>query len=229
MQFDTTINRWHTSKASGRINASNPCSEYMFLDDTACNLSSLNLLKFLSPAGHFEVEAFRHAVDTMIVAQEILVDHASYPTEKIGMNSHNYRPLGLGYANLGAMLMACGLPYDSAAGRDFAGNVTALMHGQAYLTSSRLAEALGPFPHYAQNREPMLEVIAMHRASLDRIDPQKLPTTALFEAAGQVWKDCYDQGIRHGYRNSQVTVLAPTGTIGFMMDCDTTGVEPDWP
>ena len=227
MQFDTTINRWHTSKASGRINASNPCSEYMFLDDTACNLSSLNLLKFLSPAGHFEVEAFRHAVDTMIVAQEILVDHASYPTEKIGMNSHNYRPLGLGYANLGAMLMACGLPYDSAAGRDFAGNVTALMHGQAYLTSSRLAEALGPFPHYAQNREPMLEVIAMHRASLDRIDPQKLPTTALFEAAGQVWKDCYDQGIRHGYRNSQVTVLAPTGTIGFMMDCDTTGVEPD--
>ncbi|MCH7472999.1 vitamin B12-dependent ribonucleotide reductase, partial [bacterium] len=227
MQFDTTINRWHTSKASGRINASNPCSEYMFLDDTACNLSSLNLLKFLSPAGHFEVEAFRHAVDTMIVAQEILVDRASYPTEKIGMNSHNYRPLGLGYANLGALLMACGLPYDSAAGRDFAGTVTALMHGQAYLTSSRLAKAVEPFPHYGQNREPMLEVIAMHRASLDRINPRNLSTAGLYEAAEKVWKDCYDQGIQHGYRNSQVTVLAPTGTIGFMMDCDTTGVEPD--
>ena len=227
MQFDTTINRWHTSKASGRINASNPCSEYMFLDDTACNLSSLNLLKFLSPTGHFEVEAFRHAVDTMIVAQEILVDRASYPTEKIGTNSHNYRPLGLGYANLGALLMACGLPYDSVAGRDYAGAVTALMHGQAYLTSSRLAEAVGPFPHYAQNRAPMLEVIAMHRASLDRIDPRNLSNADLYETAENVWKDCYDQGIQHGYRNSQVTVLAPTGTIGFMMDCDTTGVEPD--
>ncbi|MCZ6752136.1 MAG: vitamin B12-dependent ribonucleotide reductase, partial [Acidobacteria bacterium] len=227
MQFDTTINRWHTSKASGRINASNPCSEYMFLDDTACNLSSLNLLKFLSPTGHFEVEAFRHAVDTLIVAQEILVDRASYPTEKIGMNSHNYRPLGLGYANLGALLMACGLPYDGAAGRDYAGAVTALMHGQAYLTSSRLAEAVGPFPHYGQNREPMLEVIAMHRASLDRIDPRNLSNADLYETAKKVWKDCYDQGIQHGYRNSQVTVLAPTGTIGFMMDCDTTGVEPD--
>ncbi|MCH8131895.1 MAG: vitamin B12-dependent ribonucleotide reductase, partial [Myxococcales bacterium] len=227
MQFDTTINRWHTSKASGRINASNPCSEYMFLDDTACNLSSLNLLQFLSPTGHFEVEAFRHAVDTMIVAQEILVDRASYPTEKIGMNSHNYRPLGLGYANLGALLMACGLPYDSEAGRDYAGAVTALMHGQAYLTSSRLAAAVGPFPHYAQNREPMLEVIAMHRASLDRIDPRNLSNADLYETAKKVWKDCYDQGIQHGYRNSQVTVLAPTGTIAFMMDCDTTGVEPD--
>ena len=227
MQFDTIINRWHTSKASGRINASNPCSEYMFLDDTACNLSSLNLLNFLSGAGHFEVEAFRHAVDTMIVAQEILVDHASYPTEKIGMNSHNYRPLGLGYANLGALLMACGLPYDSEAGRDYAAAVTALMHGQAYLTSARLAAAVEPFPHYEQNREHMLEVIEMHRAALDRINPRNLTTPALLEAARQTWKDCCDLGSRYGYRNSQVTVLAPTGTIGFMMDCNTTGVEPD--
>ena len=245
MQFDTTINRWHTSKNSGRINASNPCSEYMFLDDTACNLSSLNLMKFLSAAGHFEAEAFRHAVDTMILAQEIIVDNASYPTEKIAVNSRNYRPLGLGYANLGALLMACGLPYDSEAGRDFAATVTALMHGQAYLTSARIAAAVGPFPHYEQNREPMLEVIAMHRAALDRIDPRRLGTPGdaashgeprlpgstsepgLYQVAGEVWKDCYEQGARYGYRNAQVTVLAPTGTIGFMMDCDTTGVEPD--
>jgi ribonucleoside-diphosphate reductase alpha chain len=231
MQFDTTINRWHTSKTSGRINASNPCSEYMFLDDTACNLSSLNLMKFLSPAGHFEAEAFRHAVDTMIVAQEIIVDNASYPTEKIAMNSRNYRPLGLGYANLGALLMACGLPYDSDAGRDFAATVTALMHGQAYLTSARIAAAVGPFPHYEQNREPMLEVIAMHRAALHKIDPRHLPGStsepSLYQVAEEVWKESYEQGARSGFRNSQVTVLAPTGTIGFMMDCDTTGVEPD--
>ncbi len=231
MQFDTTINRWHTSKNTGRINASNPCSEYMFLDDSACNLSSLNLMKFLSPAGHFETEAFRHAVDTMILAQEIIVDHASYPTEKIGTNSHNYRPLGLGYANLGALLMACGLPYDSDAGRDFAATVTALMHGQAYLTSARIAEAIGPFPHFDRNREPMLEVIAAHRASLDKINPRHLPGStsepSLFQATGEVWRECYEKGSRHGYRNAQVTVLAPTGTIGFMMDCDTTGVEPD--
>ncbi|OFW39991.1 MAG: ribonucleoside-diphosphate reductase, adenosylcobalamin-dependent [Acidobacteria bacterium RIFCSPLOWO2_12_FULL_60_22] len=249
MQFDTTVNRWHTCKETGRINASNPCSEYMFLDDTACNLSSINLMKFLSPAGHFDAEAFRHAVDTMIVAQEIIVDNASYPTEKIAFNSHNYRPLGLGYANLGALLMACGLPYDSDAGRDFAGAVTALMHGQAYLTSARIAAAVGPFPHYEQNRQPMLDVIAMHRAALDQINPRYLPAAALpsaaqsvpfvvsgaeppsesnlYTVAHQVWKECYEQGVRYGYRNSQVTVLAPTGTIGFMMDCDTTGVEPD--
>jgi ribonucleoside-diphosphate reductase alpha chain len=236
MQFDSTVNRWHTSKNSGRINASNPCSEYMFLDDTACNLSSLNLMKFLSPAGYFDSEAFRRAVDTMIVAQEIIVDNASYPTEKIGVNSHNYRPLGLGYANLGALLMACGLPYDSDAGRNFAATVTALMHGQAYLTSARLAAAVGPFPHYEKNREPMLEVIAMHRDAMEAIDPRLLPLAAqpvagaeedLYKVTEQVWRECQEQGVRFGYRNSQVTVLAPTGTIGFMMDCDTTGIEPD--
>jgi len=236
MQFDTTVNRWHTSKNTGRINASNPCSEYMFLDDTACNLSSLNLMKFLSPAGYFDSESFRHAVDTMIVAQEIIVDNASYPTERIGINSHNYRPLGLGYANLGALLMASGLPYDSDAGRAFAATVTALMHGQAYLTSARLAAGVGPFPHFERNREPMLEVIEMHREAFEAIDPRLLPLAAqpvageeedLYRVTEQVWKDCQEQGRRHGYRNSQVTVLAPTGTIGFMMDCDTTGIEPD--
>ena len=231
MQYDTTINRWHTSKNSGRINASNPCSEYMFLDDTACNLASLNLMKFLTPGGQFDAESFRHAVDTVILAQEIIVDNASYPTERIAINSHNYRPLGLGYANLGALLMATGLPYDSDAGRDFAATITALMHGQAYLTSARIASATGPFPHYERNREPMLEVIAMHRESLRQIEPRNLPGGAggqqLYGAAQDVWKECYDTGARFGYRNSQVTVLAPTGTIGFMMDCDTTGVEPD--
>ena len=236
MQFDTTVNRWHTSKATGRINASNPCSEYMFLDDTACNLASLNLMKFLSPAGYFDAEAFRRAVDTVIVAQEILVDNASYPTEKIGINSHNYRPLGLGYANLGALLMACGQPYDSDAGRNFAATITALMHGQAYLSSARLAAAIGPFPHFDRNREPMLEVVAMHRDAFDQIDRRLLPLAAqpvagaeedLHAVTQQVWRECYEQGARHGFRNSQVTVLAPTGTIGFMMDCDTTGVEPD--
>src|SRR3990170_2047090 len=231
MQYDTTINRWHTSKNSGRINASNPCSEYMFLDDTACNLASLNLMKFLTPGGQFDAESFRHAVDTVILAQEIVVDNASYPTERIAINSHNSRPLGLGYANLGALLMATGLPYDSDAGRDFAATITALMHGQAYLTSARIASGTGPFPHYDRNREPMLEVIAMHRESLRQIDPRHLPGDAtgqqLFSTAQDVWKECYETGARFGYRNSQVTVLAPTGTIGFMMDCDTTGVEPD--
>ena len=231
MQYDTTINRWHTSKNSGRINASNPCSEYMFLDDTACNLASLNLMKFLTPGGQFDAESFRHAVDTVILAQEIVVDNASYPTERIAINSHNYRPLGLGYANLGALLMATGLPYDSDAGRDFAATITALMHGQAYLTSARIASGTGAFPHYDRNREPMLEVIAMHRESLRQIDPRNLPGGAggqqLYSTTQDVWKECYETGARFGYRNSQVTVLAPTGTIGFMMDCDTTGVEPD--
>jgi ribonucleoside-diphosphate reductase alpha chain len=231
MQFDTTVNRWHTSKASGRINASNPCSEYMFLDDTACNLASLNLMKFLNAAGHFDAEAFRHAVDTVVLAQEIVVDNASYPTEKIAFNSHNYRPLGLGYANLGALLMATGLPYDSDAGRDFAATVTALMHGQAYLTSARIAATTGPFPHYDRNRESMMEVVGMHRAAMDKIDTRHLPGGAagqeLYDTTQDVWKACYEMGARYGYRNSQVTVLAPTGTIGFMMDCDTTGIEPD--
>ncbi len=226
MQFDTTINKWHTSKATARINASNPCSEYMFLDDSACNLASLNLMKFVAPDGKFDVEAFRHAVDVMITAQEIIVDNASYPTEKIARNSHEFRPLGLGYANLGALLMASGLPYDSDAGRDFAAILTAIMHGQAYLTSSRLAAEVGPFAGYAPNRDSFLEVIAMHRKAVGAINPRNVPET-LLEAGKKVWDECLLSGMKHGYRNAQVTVLAPTGTIGFMMDCDTTGIEPD--
>ncbi len=168
MQFDTTINKWHTSKNTARINASNPCSEYMFLDDSACNLASLNLMKFVGPDGAFDVEAFRHAVDTVTLAQEILVDNASYPTERIAKNSHDYRPLGLGYANLGAMLMALGMPYDSDLGRDFAAAITAIMSGQAYLTSARVAEAVGPCPGYSDNEEPFLEVIRMHWNAVNR-------------------------------------------------------------
>jgi ribonucleoside-diphosphate reductase alpha chain len=227
MQFDTTVNRWHPCKNTARINASNPCSEYMFLDDSACNLSSLNLMKFVGPDGQFDVEAFRHAVDTMIVAQEIIVDNASYPTQKIGENSHAFRPLGLGFANLGALLMSMGIPYDSDQGRDFAGAITAVMCGQAYLTSSRIAaESTGPFEGYAVNEQPFLEVIRMHRDSVARINRHNIPT-ALYQGAQQCWDEAYESGRRYGYRNAQVTVIAPTGTIGFMMDCDTTGIEPD--
>jgi len=226
MQFHSTINKWHTSKATAPINASNPCSEYMFLDDSACNLSSLNLMKFLTPEGEFDVEAFRHAVDVMITAQEIIVDNASYPTEKIAVNSHDFRPLGLGYANLGALLMANGLPYDSDAGRDFSAAITALMHGEAYLQSSRIAAELGPCAGYPLNRDPFLSVIEMHRQSLAKINAHNVPGN-LWEAARKTWDDCLGNGMKYGYRNAQVTVLAPTGTIGFMMDCDTTGVEPD--
>jgi ribonucleoside-diphosphate reductase alpha chain len=225
MQFDTTVNRWNPCKNSGRINASNPCSEYMFLDDSACNLASLNLLKFLGPDGHFDVEAFRHAVDTVILAQEIFVDAASYPTQKIAENSHNFRPLGLGFANLGALLMSLGLPYDGDAGRDYAAAVTAIMCGQAYLTSARIAGAVGTFAMYAKNEEPFLEVIRMHRGSVSRIGQRNAP--GLQEAAQKVWDEAYEAGKQNGYRNAQVTVIAPTGTIGFMMDCDTTGIEPD--
>jgi len=226
MQFHTTINKWHTSKATAPINASNPCSEYMFLDDSACNLSSLNLMKFLTPEGEFDVESFRHAVDVMITAQEIIVDNASYPTEKIAVNSHDFRPLGLGYANLGALLMANGLPYDSDGGRDFAAAITALMHGEAYLQSSRIAAELGPCAGYPLNRDPFLGVIEMHRQALGKINAHNVPGN-LFESARKTWDDCLGNGMKYGYRNAQVTVLAPTGTIGFMMDCDTTGVEPD--
>jgi ribonucleoside-diphosphate reductase alpha chain len=226
MQFDSTVNKWHTSKNTARINASNPCSEYMFLDDSACNLSSLNLMKFLGRDARYDVEAFRQAVEIMILAQEIIVDNASYPTEKIAQNSHDYRPLGLGYANLGALLMATGLPYDSDAGRDYAAAVTALMHGQAYLTSSRVAAELAPCPGFAVNRDPFLGVIAMHRQSLTGINPRHVPEE-MREAAKKTWDETLASGMKYGYRNSQVTVLAPTGTIGFMMDCDTTGVEPD--
>jgi ribonucleoside-diphosphate reductase alpha chain len=251
MQYDTTVNRWHTSKNTARINASNPCSEYMFLDDSACNLASLNLLKF-APNGTFDVEAYRHAVDVLITAQEIIVDNAGYPTEQIMRNSHDYRPLGLGYANLGALLMAAGLPYDSDAGRDYAACVTAIMCGEAYLQSSRIAEQCPPLtpateitkkslaetnlgsnvmpggacPGWYINREPFLDVIRMHRASVNNITKANVPTS-LYESSKQCWDEALAHGEKHGYRNSQVTVLAPTGTIGFMMDCDTTGVEPD--
>jgi len=251
MQFDTTTNRWHTSKNTDRINASNPCSEYMFLDDSACNLASLNLLKF-APNGTFDVEAYRHAVDILITAQEILVDNAGYPTEMIGKNSHDYRPLGLGYANLGALLMAAGLPYDSDAGRDYAACVTAIMCGEAYLQSARIAEQCPPLvpateptkkglsetnlgenvmpggacPGWYINREPFLDVIRMHRASVNNINKTNVPTS-LYESSKQCWDEALAQGEKSGYRNAQVTVLAPTGTIGFMMDCDTTGIEPD--
>jgi len=227
MQYDTTVNRWHTCKNTARINASNPCSEYMFLDDTACNLASLNLMKYLNSNGSFDVEAFRHAVDITITAQEILVDNASYPTPKIADNSHKFRPLGLGYANLGALLMSMALPYDSDGGRDMAGAVTALMCGEAYAQSARVAERLGPFPGYAANREPMLDVIRMHRDSLRPIKPENVVQPSLLGAAQTAWDNALALGEKFGYKNSQVTVLAPTGTIGFMMDCDTTGIEPD--
>jgi ribonucleoside-diphosphate reductase alpha chain len=226
MQYDTTINRWHTSKNTARINASNPCSEYMFLDDTACNLASLNLMKYLEPNGKFDVEAFKHAVDVTITAQEILVDNASYPTPKIAENSHAFRPLGLGYANLGALLMSMALPYDSDEGRDVAGSITALMCGEAYAQSSRIAERMGPFEGYEVNREPMLDVIRMHRDSLRGIRPERVQP-ALYRAAQESWDAALSHGEQFGFKNSQVTVLAPTGTIGFMMDCDTTGIEPD--
>ena len=282
MQYDTTVNRWHTSKNTARINASNPCSEYMFLDDSACNLASLNLMKF-APNGTFDIEAYRHACAVMITAQEILVDNSGYPTEAIGKNSHDYRPLGLGYANLGALLMAAGLPYDSDAGRDYAACVTAIMCGEAYLQSSKIAELCQPLdpateqtgaelksargelssraersgvegpvvssgveelagapssspsfgdrvggscPGWYINREPFLDVIRMHRASVNNIDKTHVPP-ALFEASKSTWDEALRHGEKFGYRNAQVTVLAPTGTIGFMMDCDTTGIEPD--
>jgi ribonucleoside-diphosphate reductase alpha chain len=226
MQYDSTVNRWHTCKATDRINASNPCSEYMFLDDTACNLASLNLLKFLGSNGQFDSEGFRHAVDITITAQEILVDNASYPTEKIARNSHDYRPLGIGYANLGALLMSLALPYDSDAGRDFCGAITALMTGESYAQSARIAERMGPFGGYPRNRDSMLGVIRMHRDSLRPIKEENVQPS-LLHAAQKSWDDALELGEKFGYKNSQVSVLAPTGTIGFMMDCDTTGIEPD--
>ena len=227
MQFDTTINDWHTCPNTARINASNPCSEYMFLDDTACNLSSINLMKFVKEDGEFDVLGFEKACRTMILAQEILVDNASYPTPMIEKNSHAYRPLGLGYANLGALLMSRGLPYDSDGGRDYAGAITALMHGAAFAESSRVArDHGGPFTGYEKNKDPMMRVMRKHRAAIKDIDKTNVPKDML-EAAKEVWDEVIEMGEQHGFRNSQATVLAPTGTIGFMMDCDTTGVEPD--
>ncbi len=226
MQFDTTINLWHTCPNSGRINASNPCSEYMHLDNSACNLASLNLLKFVDERGEFDVRAFRHAVDVMISAQDIIVDNSSYPTPEIAKNASDFRELGLGYANLGALLMALGLPYDSDQGRAYAAAVTALMTGEAYLQSARISEQMGPFAGFQLNREPMLKVIERHRSYAHKLEPSYVPLD-LLRAARESWDEALRLGQAFGYRNSQATVIAPTGTIAFMMDCDTTGVEPD--
>ncbi len=226
MQYDTTINRWHTSRNTAPINASNPCSEYMFLDDSACNLASLNLMKFADANGRFDIEAFRKAVDVTITAQEIIVGFASYPTKKIEINSYDYRPLGLGYANLGALLMSQGIAYDSDYGRDYAAAITAMMTGEAYLQSATIAGELGPCAGFDVNRKPFLDVVRMHRDAVKRINRNNIPAE-MYDAAWDIWSDAVDLGVLHGYRNSQATVLAPTGTIGFMMDCDTTGIEPD--
>ncbi len=229
MQFDTTINDWHTCPNTNRINASNPCSEYMFLDDSACNLASINLMQFVKDGdrGEFDVEKFCAAVRTLITAQEIIVGNASYPTPAIGRNSHDYRPLGLGYANLGALLMSRGVPYDSDEGRDYAGAITALMTGEAYAQSSRISrDCGGPFEGFRKNEQPFLRVMRKHQAAMKDVNQAHVPVD-LFEAANQAWNDVVELGENYGYRNAQATVLAPTGTIGFMMDCDTTGVEPD--
>ncbi|NNC17554.1 vitamin B12-dependent ribonucleotide reductase [Corallococcus exiguus] len=226
LQYDTTVNAWHTCSGTARINASNPCSEYMFLDDSACNLASLNLMHFRTLEGGFDVAAFKHAVNVVLLAQEIIVGFSRYPTERIAKNSHDYRPLGLGYANLGALLMASGLPYDSSAGRNLAGAITSLMCGEAYAMSARIAEKQGAFAGYGNNAEPMLGVIRKHRKAAYQL-PVDGVSAELHAAQKEAWDDALARGTEHGYRNSQVTVLAPTGTIGFMMDCDTTGIEPD--
>ncbi len=225
LQFDTTINAWNTCPNSGRINASNPCSEFMFLDDSACNLASLNLMKFRRADGTFNVGAFCQAIRLLITAQEIIVDRASYPTPAIEANSRRFRPLGLGYANLGALLMSLGLPYDSDAGRDYAGAVTALMTGMAYRVSAELAAVKGPFEAFEENRTEMLSVLEKHRSYVPAASISR--AKEVWAAARVRWSEAIALGTEHGYRNAQVTLLAPTGTIGFMMDCDTTGVEPD--
>lgn len=226
MQFHTTINRWHTAVADGDIVASNPCSEYMHLNDSACNLASINLLHFLGSDGMFDIDGFRHAVRVVFTAQEILVGRADYPTEKIKATSNAFRQLGLGYANLGALLMALGLPYDSDEGRAVAASITALMTGEAYCVSAQIAARLGPFSGYSKNREHMLDVLHMHKQAVESIDSDLAPVE-LLETARQVWREANDLAAAHGVRNSQATVLAPTGTIGLLMDCDTTGIEPD--
>lgn len=227
VQYDTTINDWHTCPVSGRINASNPCSEYMHVDDSACNLASINLLKFRRPDGSFETEKFSHVVDVMLLAQEIVVGPSSYPTEEIGVNARAFRQLGLGYANLGALLMANGLPYDSDEGRAMAAAITALMTGRAYRRSAETAAAIGPYEHYEENREPHNKVMRMHRDEAYKVDAL-LCDQELVRAARTAWDEAVELGEEHGYRNAQATVLAPTGTISFLMDCDTTGIEPDF-
>src|SRR5471032_1994407 len=226
MQFDTTINRWHTSANTGRINASNPCSEYMHLDNSACNLASINLLKFLNDDFSFDVEKFKHTAEIMFTAQEILVGYSEYPTKSIAKNARAYRELGLGYANLGVLLMAQGLPYDSDEGRAQAAAITALMTGHAYATSAKMAKRVGPFAGYHKDREAMNKVLKMHRAEVDKIDAG-MASEELLSAAAAAWDEAIELAALHGVRNSQASVLAPTGTIGLMMDCDTTGIEPD--
>jgi ribonucleoside-diphosphate reductase alpha chain len=226
MQYDTTINDWHTCAGTDRIYASNPCSEYMFLDDTACNLASLNLMKFYDADSGFDVESFRHACEVVISSMEVIVGNASYPTPRIEANSHKFRPLGIGYANLGALLMARGVSYDSDTGRDYAAAITAVMSGASYAQSARVAEAMGPFEEFESNREPMLRVMRKHRDAVKKIEPAHVPLE-LLQAARTSWDEVVELGTQHGLRNSQISVLAPTGTIAFMMDCDTTGVEPD--
>lgn len=227
IQYDTTINKWHKTPNTDRIYASNPCSEYMFLDDTACNLASINLMKFLNEDGSFDIEGYRHACRIFILAQEIIVDFASYPTEKIAQNSHDYRPLGLGYANLGTLLMVSGIPYDSDKARAIAEALTAILCGHAYRVSAEMAGQKGPFPGFEKNRQPMLKVMRMHRDHADRINATLCPPD-LLKAAREDWEEAVRLGERHGYRNAQATVIAPTGTIGLLMDCDTTGIEPDF-
>lgn len=226
MQFDTTINAWHTCPNSGRINASNPCSEYMHLDNSACNLASINLLKFLGSDSSFDDETFRHVVDLLITAQDIVIERSSYPTPRIGECAARFRQLGLGYTNLGALLMAKGLPYDSDAGRSWAAAITSTMSAQAYLTSTVLAEACAPFDGFSENRTPMLKVIGKHREAAEQ-DGATGEAAVLLEDSLRIWDEALQRGATHGVRNAQVTVLAPTGTISFMMDCDTTGIEPD--
>ena len=227
MQFHDTVNRWHTCPNTDRINASNPCSEYMFLDNSACNLSSVNLIKFLDEDGLFDIEGYRHTCEVLFIAQEILVDLSSYPTNRIAQNSHDYRPLGLGYANLGTLLMVQGIPYDSDSGRAIAGAITSIMTGHAYKVSAQMAKVKGAFNGFSMNSEPMLGVMKMHRNAVDDISDQYCPEY-LLDAARQDWDQAIELGSEYGYRNAQATVLAPTGTIGLLMDCDTTGVEPDF-
>jgi ribonucleoside-diphosphate reductase alpha chain len=228
VQYDTTINEWHTCPNSGRINASNPCSEYMHVDDSACNLASLNLMKFRREDGSFDVESFQHAVDVVILAQEIVVSPSSYPTEEIGRNARSFRQLGLGYANLGALLMSRGVAYDSEEGRALCGSITALMTGRAYRTSAEVAAAMGPYARYEENRDPHNHVMRKHRDASYKLEDALAPDRTLLQAARQAWDEAVELGERHGYRNAQATVLAPTGTISFLMDCDTTGIEPDF-
>jgi ribonucleoside-diphosphate reductase alpha chain len=226
MQFDTIINKWHTSPNAGRINGSNPCSEYMHLDNSACNLASINLLKYLNNDSTFDTEAFKHTVEVVFTAQEILVGYSSYPTESIGKNARAYRELGMGYANLGAMLMAQGLAYDSDAGRAQAGAITALMTGHSYATSAKIANRVGPFAGYHKDKDAMINVLKMHRNEVSNINAAYV-SEDLLSAAAEAWDEAVELGQKYGVRNSQATVLAPTGTIGLMMDCDTTGIEPD--